>query len=152
MGRTTGSRCTQSSRGRRTQIPCAKKTDPIQSNEVRQISGIYAQGRAALRLTGQSGMPTHTEPRARPFGLPDEYLVDREVAEKLGIACCTLRRWRDDGKTPRQVSVGLAGPVWPRNTVEPWIAELLVTRALKQASRQGQRQNECVLRQNGLAA
>jgi hypothetical protein len=63
-------------------------------------------------------------PRPRPAGLPDCYLVDREAAEILDVCVGTLRRWRDEGKAPQRVSGGLAGLVWERAAIEDWALRL----------------------------
>lgn len=57
-------------------------------------------------------------PRPRPYGLPDQYLVDREAAELLDVCVGTPRRWRDEGKAPNRVRWGLAGLVWERVAIE----------------------------------
>ena len=59
-------------------------------------------------------------PRPRPHGLPDKYLVDREAAELLDVCVGTLRRWRDEGKAPQRVGWGSAGMVWERSVIEAW--------------------------------
>lgn len=59
-------------------------------------------------------------PRPRPSGLPESFLVDREVAEIMDISVSTLRRWRDEGKTPPRVNYPLAGQVWERAVVMAW--------------------------------
>lgn len=49
----------------------------------------------------------------------------KDVAALIGISRWTLKRWVEDEYFPRPTIVGGGLKVWPRDTVQKWIAESL---------------------------
>jgi predicted DNA-binding transcriptional regulator AlpA len=66
-------------------------------------------------------------------------LTEREVAERLGLSCATLRAWRHRRKGPRYVRFGRAVRYLPRDVDEFIRANLVDTGSVSSSNRASQR-------------
>ncbi len=52
------------------------------------------------------------------------YFTDKQVAERFGVACETIWRWRDKGDFPKSYKLGPNMTRWRLSEVEEWEASL----------------------------